>query len=148
MKLNTLLIILTFLILPQSAQASNGDSEFLARIHHAKMLVADIDPRSVEDISRELHSTSSPQGNLQIFEAVAATYRDLVVNGDIADEAGKKNLYDQIRMNVAFIQFGGNPNTRSGKKIDRWIRQTLMKYLPRKLLKDKDMFYSADEWRE
>jgi len=146
MKLNTLLIFIMFLILPQSAQADNGDSAFLARILDAKTLVADLDSRSVEDISIELRSTSSPEGNLQIYEAVAATFRDLVINGDVTDEAGKKNLYDQIRMNVAFIQFGGNPNNKSGKKIDRWIRQTLMKYLPRDLLKDEDMFYSAEEW--
>jgi len=146
MKLNTLLVFIMFLILPQSAQADNGDGAFLARILDAKTLVADLDPRSVEDISIELRSTSSPEGNLQIYEAVAATFRDLVINGDVTDEVGKKNLYDQIRMNVAFIQFGGNPNTSSGKKIDRWIRQTLMKYLPQDLLKDEDMFYSAEEW--
>jgi len=148
LKSNTLLMLILFLMHPLLAHSDNGDSAFLARIHDAKMLVADLDPRSVEDISIELHSTSSPEGNLQIYEAVAATYRDLVVNGDVTDEVGKKNLYDQIRMNVAFIQFGGNPNDRSGKKIDRWIRQTLIKYLPRDLMKDEDMFYSADEWRK
>ncbi len=134
--------------LPQAVQAGSDDSIFLARIHDAKMLVADLDPRTVEDISRDLQSTSSPEGNLQIFEAVASTFRDLVIDGNIVDDKGKKNLYDQIRMNVAFIQFGGNPNLRNGKKIDRWIRQTLMKYLPRELMKDDDIFYSADEWKK
>jgi len=147
MKLNKIFILILILISPQLAQADSGEDAFLARIHDAKMLVKDLDLRSVEDISRELRTTSSPEGNLQIYEAIAATFRDLVVSGDVTDEAGKKNLYNQIRMNVAFIQFGGNLNDRSGKKIDRWIRQTLVKYLPKDLMKDEDIFYSGDEWR-
>ena len=148
MKLNILLILVLLFILPQSAQAKSDDDLFLARIHNAKALVADHDLRSVADISRQLHATSSAEGNLQIYEAVAATYRDLVASGDVTDEAGKKNLYDQIRMNVAFIQFGGDPNYGGGAKINRWIRQTLVNYLPQNLMNNEDMFYSADEWRK
>jgi len=148
MKLNKYLIFIFFLTLPQLAKANSNDSVFLQRIHEAKMLVEDIEPRSVRDISEELHETASPEGNLQIFEAVAATYNDLVTVKDIVDEKGKKDLYDQIRLNVAFIQFGGDPNSQGGKKIDRWIRQALMKYLPRELMNDDEMFHSADEWKK
>ena len=144
MKLMTLIILMVLFINPQEARA--GEDAFLVRIQNARALVADHDRRSVADISRQLHATSSAEGNLQIYEAVAATYRDLVASGKITGEIGKKNLYDQIRMNVAFIQFGGDPNYRGGAKINRWIRQTLLNYLPKSLMKDEDMFYSADEW--
>ena len=146
MKLVRILLLILFFISPQWTLANIEEGVFLARIRDAKMLVKDLDPRTVEDIYHQLHATSSPEGNLQIYEATAATYRDLVESKEVTDEAGKKNLYDQIRMNVAFIQFGGNPSG-GGKKIDRWIRQTLMKYLPKGLLKDKDIFHSAEEWR-
>jgi len=146
MKNAVLLIIMILLTAPTSALAN--EDTFLARIHSAKMLVTDHDPRSVEDILRELQKTSSAEGNLQIYEAVAATYRDLVVDKNVIDEADQKNLYDQIRMNVAFIQFGGDPNYSGGKKINRWIRQTLMKYLPRDLINDETIFHSAEEWKK
>ena len=147
--MKSLLVLFTLLtIISATAQAANmADSAFLERIHDAKMLVADLDPRSVEDIFKELNTTSSPEGNLQIYEAVAATFRDLVLGGDAADEAGRKTLYDQIRMNVAFIQLGGNSNGGSGKRVDRWIRQTLMQYLSQDLIANDDIFHSADEWR-
>jgi hypothetical protein len=140
-------LIACFLVLPQAVQAYSGGDAFAKRVHNAKMLIKDFEPRSVEDIAKELRGTSSPEGNLRIFEAVAATYRDLVTNGNINGDKGKKDLYDQIRMNVAFIQFGGNPNERGANQVNRWIRQALLKYLPRDLMSDKDMFYSADDWR-
>lgn len=148
MKLSQYFLLICFLIFPQFVQANIHEGAFVDRIHSAKMLIEDSEPRSVEDISMELQLTSSPEGNLQIFEAVAATYRDLVLDGNIVDDKGKKDLYDQIRMNVAFIQFGGNPNQRGAKKVNRWIRQALLKHLSKDLMNDEDMFYSADEWKK
>lgn len=146
MKLKIVLTLIIILVIPQLVRANSGEDAFLARIHDAKMLVAELDLRTVEDIFRELNATSSPEGNLQIYEAMAATFRDLVVGGDAADEAGRKSLYDQIRMNIAYIQFGGNPKS-GGRRVDRWIRQTLRKYLTKDLMKDEDIFHSVDEWR-
>ncbi len=146
MKLKTALTLIIILVIPQLVRANSGEDAFLARIHDAKMLVAELDSRTVEDIFREFHATSSPEGNLQIYEATAATYRDLMESKEVTGEVEKKNLYDQIRMNIAFIQFGGNPNG-GGAKIDRWIRQTLMKYLSRDLMKEENIFHSVDEWR-
>lgn len=145
MKLNKFLALILFLILPQVAQTESNDGIFLKRIHEVKEIVKDLEPRSAGDILKDLRETSSPEGNLQIFEAVAATYKDLVVHKNIVDKKDKRDLYDQIRLNVAFIQFGGNPNSGDGKKLDRWIRQTLIKYLPQDLMNDEDMFFSIDE---
>ena len=142
-----LILILLFNFAPL-AHASSNDDGYLQRIRKAKELIAELEPRSAEDIAQEFIKTSSPEGNVQIFEAIAATYNDLIIRKNIVEDEGKKDLYNQIRLNVAFIQFGGDPSYEGGKKLNRWIRQTLMKYLSKDLISDEDIFYSAGEWNK
>lgn len=146
MKYISILMFVVLLTAPHTAAAESGGSTFRARIMRAQTLVAEHDLRSVDEIWTELQGSVSAEGNLQIYEAVAETYRDLTADGKIAGEAEKRGLYDKIRMNVAFIQFGGDPNYGGGAKINLWIRRSLMKYLSRDLINDDTMFHSADEW--
>ncbi|MEK7377063.1 MAG: hypothetical protein AABZ57_07910, partial [Candidatus Margulisiibacteriota bacterium] len=104
------------------------------RIGQANRLLAEVDRRSANDICDEFNKTAAPEANVKIYEAVAATYDDLVKSKDIQDAAQKVHLYDQIRLNVAYIQFGGDPEYDGGKLLDRWIRQALVRYLPKDLM--------------
>jgi hypothetical protein len=119
-----------------------------SRIAQANRLLAEVDSRSVSDIVIEFNKTAAPGANVKIYEAVAATYDDLVKRKNIQDEAQKKHLYDQIRLNVAFIQFGGDPEYDGGKVLDRWIRQALVRHLPKDLMADENTFYSTDDWKD
>jgi len=148
MKFNLLLIFICMFALTQPVQANVNNDEFLERIHHARLLLAGQDPRTVEDIEKEFKATKSPEGNLRIYEAVAATFRELAEEKEITKDEDKKNLYDKIRMNVAFIQFGGEAAGDNGKTIDRWIRQTLVKHLPEDLREDKKLFHSQEDWKK
>ena len=118
------------------------------RIKQAKSILDQLEPRSIGQIADELNQTDHPQSHLQIYEAVAATYMELVDQQDIRDEEQRKELYNQIRLNVAFIQFGGDFGSSSGTKLDRWIRRRLKNHLPREILKNEKMFFSADDWNK
>jgi len=47
-------------------------------------------------------------------------------------------------MNVAYLQFGGDAESGKSKKLDLWIRQTLLRYLPREVLENEKVFYALD----
>jgi hypothetical protein len=114
------------------------------RVAQARKILAEVDLRSAQDIIDAFNRTTAPEANLQIYEAVAATYDDLVRRKQVTDPASKKSLYNQIRLNVAYLQFGGDPDAENGKKLDLWIRQTLFRHLPRELMENPAIFHSLD----
>ena len=141
--MKNLTIILLFL-LAASANASGNDlsARQAERLSEARHILAEVDPRSEEAIARELLTTPYPEENLQIYEAVARTYLDLVTRKEIVDPQAKTQLFNKIRLNVAFLQFGGSPASGTGKKMDVWIRQTLVRHIPAELLGSPALFHS------
>jgi len=107
-------------------------------------MIEEVESRPVEQILEAFNRAPAPEANLQIYEAVALTYRDLVRRKDITEPGAKILLYNQIRMNVAYLQFGGDAESGKSKKLDLWIRQTLLRYLPREVLENEKIFYALD----
>ena len=93
------LIILLFLFVAVSVEAvgTRLSTQDFARIRDAQEILAEVDLRSTDDIEFEFNQTEDPQGNLQIHEAVAATYQDLIERKGIIAVGKKKELYDYIR---------------------------------------------------
>ena len=116
----------------------------LARIEQVKQILGQVEDRPARQIMDEFNRTSAPQGNLQILEAVSATYQDLVDRKKVTDMEEKKQLYNLIRLNVAYLQFGGNIGYQGDKKINLWIRQTLARHLPQELMQNQQVFYTLD----
>lgn len=140
-----LVIVITVLLFVGGlveAGLTGGQEE---RVAEARTLLEEVDLRSAQEIIDEFNRTPAPQANLQIYEAVAATYAELVKRKEVTGAASKKNLYNQIRLNVAYLQFGGDPDSESSRKLDLWIRQTLVRHLPRELMDDPAVFHSLGE---
>lgn len=116
----------------------------LPRVQKARMLLAEVDSRSSEDILKSFNATESPEGNLVIYEAVAATYCELAPQIGAVKAEDKKALYDTIRMNVAFVQYGGDIGHTGDRKIHQWVRQALKRHLPAGIIKDTKLFYSLE----
>src|SRR3989338_5082888 len=114
--------IILCLLLPVCAAESGLTQDDYARVQRAKKLLAEVDNRPVQAIIDEFNRADFPEGNVQIYEAVAATYRDLAVRKELTAFEDKKSLYDSIRMNVAFLQFGGDIGHTGDKKLNQWIR--------------------------
>ena len=137
----TVLLIALWSALPAEAGLTGVQEN---RVAQARQLLEEVDLRSAREIIDEFNRTPAPQANLQIYEAVAATYADLVKRKEVTDAASKKQLYNQIRLNVAYLQFGGDPESENSRKLDLWIRQTLFRHLPRELMDDTAVFLSLD----
>ena len=138
------IVLILFLLLvspPVAASKAHLSDTHLARLVQAQKLLADVDSRSQSEIIDELNQTSFPEGNLQIYEAVAATYKELTQHKDIARINKKKRLYDFIRLNIAYLQFGGEIG-QGNKDLNALIRQTLQRHLPKELLDNDQLFYS------
>ena len=127
----------------QAAKARLTEAE-VARVDAARRILAEVDTRPLQAIVGEINEAPYPEGNLQIYEAVAATYRELVKAKEITEIGHKQSLYNSIRMNVAFLQFGGDINHTGDKLLHQWIRQELRRHLPEGLMENEQLFYSLE----
>ena len=128
-------------IVARTADAALTDAH-TRRLEQANYILREVDLRPLPMIIEEMNRTASPEGNLQIYEAVAATYQEIVDRKHITDSERKQSLYDSIRMNVAFMQFGGGIEHKGDKVLDRWIRQTLARHLPEGVFDNDQLFHS------
>jgi hypothetical protein len=115
------------------------------RINRVRTLLADVDTRSTQQLISDLKASSSPEGQLQILEAVAQTYQEMVEQYEVATPSQKKWLHSMILLNVAYFQFGGAPDDENTTELNIAIRRKLNNYLPEKLRKDPRLFYSLNE---
>jgi hypothetical protein len=149
MKFLQLIIILTFLA--ASAHAAGGyQSRFLTaqqieRVRAVKGLLDGIDKKSVAETIAELEKTRRPEINLEMKEAMAKAFTDIVAEIDVKGQQKKEWLYSMVCLNMAYLQFGGSQgNPGSTTELNRLIRQKLKEYLPPGALKRPGFVYSLD----
>jgi len=133
------------LFVPTPAIAAEGylSNAHVVRVTQAQQLLADVDTRSQNETIDEFNRAAFPEGNLQIYEAVAATYKELTQQKGITELNQKRRLYDFIRLNIAYLQFGGSIE-QGDKDLNRWIRQTLRRHLPKELFDNDQLFHSLE----
>jgi hypothetical protein len=107
--------------------------------------LADVDKRSAQEIVNDLNAAKSPEGQLQILEAVAQTYRDMAAQYEVTSQARKEWLHSMILLNVAFYQFGGIDDDKSETMLNVAIRRKLKSYFSDDLMNRSGLFYSLDE---
>jgi len=115
------------------------------RIDQVRTLLADVDGRSAQEIIKDLNTTKSPEGQLQILEAIAQTYRDMVVEYDVTVQARKDWLHSMILLNVAFYQFGGMDDDQNETMLNVAIRRKLKSYFSAQLMESSGLFYSLED---
>jgi len=118
----------------RQSQAGSGLTEQdMERIKAFTALVRDLDMKSLQQTVHEIEEADYPQLELQIKEAVAKTYADIVVEQTVVEQKQKEWLYSMVTMNMAYLQFGADPDD-SGTVLNRIIRRKLMKYLTSEIL--------------
>lgn len=145
------ILTIIFIFLATSAYAQgNYRSGYLTgadieRVKVVKALLYGVDTKSLQETINELKKTRNPQINLQIREAMAKTYTDIVSQIDVKGQKKKEWLYSMVCLNMAYLQFGGSQGTPgSTTSLNRLIRQELKKYLPPNALKQPGFFYSLE----
>jgi hypothetical protein len=148
MKLFPLII---FIFLATSAHAEgnytsrNLTGQDIERVKVVKQLLYGIDKKSLRETIDELEKTRQPQINLQMKEAMAKTFTDIVREINVEGQKKKEWLYSMVCLNMAYLQFGGSQGTsRNATSLNRLIRQKLKKYLPPDALKQPGFFYSLE----
>ena len=141
-------ILLTFLlnVFVLCAYANTDlSTEQIERVTKAKRLLGDADQGSLTKTIHRLKKSPAVEGELQIIEAVAATYDELVRKYKPADKMARERLLDKIRMNMAYFQLGG-PDTENPREssLNIVIRRKLKEHLPSELINQPGFLYSLE----
>jgi hypothetical protein len=148
-KVRFFLVIFIFLTASSHAEGNNISRHLTApeieRVRAVKQLLNGIDRKSLQETIEELEKARQPQINLQLKEAMANTYADIVREINVQGRHKKEWLYSMVCLNMAYLQFGGSQGTsRNATSLNRFIRQKLKKYLPPNALKQPGFFYSLE----
>ena len=104
------------------------------RVRALKRLIGGVDSKTVQQTIAELEKMDYPQVNLQMKEAMAKTYVDIVRDKNIEGQGRREQLYSMIALNMAYLQLGGTQDKAgSAEPLNRLIRKKLREYLPPKI---------------
>jgi hypothetical protein len=144
-----LLVIFTFLATSVHAQANHRRSLLTAqeieRVKAVKELLYGVDKRSLQETIDELQRARHPQLGLEMQEAMAKAYTDIVKEINVEGQKKKEWLYSMVCLNMAYLQFGGSQGKAgSTTELNRLIRQKLKQYLPPDIFKQPGFLYSLE----
>lgn len=148
-KLIVPLIIFIFFAASAHAEGNYGPEHLTAqeiqRVRAVKKLLYGIDTKSLRENITELEKTGRPEINLQIREAMAKAYTDIVREINVEGQKKKEWLYSMVCLNMAYLQFsGGQGNSGNTSSLNRLIRQKLKEYLPSDASKQPGFIYSLE----
>ena len=113
----------------------------LQRVQQYKSMLKDVEPRPAKAIIAELENSDHPMLNLQIKEAMAKTFTDIVREQNVEGEGKRKWLYSMVALNMANLQFGGSSGSNP---LNTMILRKLKKNLPPEVLAQKGFHISLD----
>src|SRR3989338_3875838 len=114
-KKPVLVCLFLFIFAVSSYGNTDLSVEQSSRAEKVKKLLGDADTHTLSIILGEIKKSSYPEGELQIHEAVAQTFRDMVQKYQPADKEARIRLLDKVRMNMAYFQLGG-PDAESPRE--------------------------------
>lgn len=143
-KIITLMLLMNSFVFYAYAYQDLSPAQ-MNRLKAAKELLGDADTHSLKEATDELKKSPDTEGALQIVEAVAAVYVELVRDYKLDDPQARIRLLDKIRMNMAYFQMGG-PDTEGAQEssLNILIRRKLKDHLSPELKKNPNLFYSLE----
>lgn len=117
----------------------------LERVKRFKTLIQEVDTKPFTETVSQIFQSPHPEGQLQILEAMAKTYVEIVREYDVAVLSTKKRLYQMILLNMAYFQFGGQEDSENPSHLNRLIQKKLHEYLSPEILKDPRFFKSLQQ---
>ena len=143
------LVIIIFLATPAQADGKYWNRHLtfqeIQRVKAVKSILDGVDKKSLQETIQDLEKTRHPQASLEVREAMANAYADIVKEINVDGQKKKEWLYSMVCLNMAYLQFGGSQGKYgSTTELNRLIRQKLEKYLPPNALKQPGFFYSLE----
>ncbi len=122
------------------------------RLKACRLLLKDVDPRPFPAVEKDLKKSGHLEESLRVLEAVARTYAAIARDKGVTKQQSREWLYSMVRLNMAFLQLGGDEHNVGGGKdrpLNRLICRKLKENLPSDLLhQHSGVFHSTDEWSE
>ena len=141
-----LILVILFCLFPLYTDAqSKMTSQQIERVKASKLLLAEVHAKSLEQTMTEIEGSSYPEGQLQILEAVAKTYTDIVKDYDVQTQDKKRWLYSMVLLNMAYFQLRGDQQGQDdASALNQLIQQKLKRYLPMDLFSHPKLFQSFE----
>ena len=135
MKQSFIAVIFLFFLLPVQAQETSGQRHLTAheleRVTVIRKDLGGVDKKTLQQTVRELEKRPYLEVNLQIKEAMAKAYVDIVREQNIVGQPKKEWLYSMVALNMAYLQFAADKDSTAGaKNLNKLIRYKLKQYLP------------------
>lgn len=125
-----------FLMTVVSAGAETLNTKQIERLRAVKLMLADVESKSLTQMQRELEATDDPAMQLDIKEAMARAYSEIVQEQQVSGKGRKVWLYSMVALNMAYFQFGGSKDSAAGAtNLNKLIRQKLKTHLPAGIFK-------------
>jgi hypothetical protein len=142
-------IIFIFIAASAHAQESYNTGHLtegeIQRLKAVKVLLYGVDKKSLQATIEEVEKARDPQISLQMKEAMARAYTDIVKEINVQGQQKKEWLYSMVCLNMAYLQFGGSQGKYgSTTELNRLIRRKLTEYLPPNALKQPGFVYSLE----
>ena len=128
------LFLIVFMFLTTSVFAQENyrakylTADEIQRVKAVKELLDGVDMKSTQGTIHELERSRNPEFSLQMKEAMAKAFVDIVKEENVEGRKKKKWLYSMVCLNMAYFQFGGaQGKSGSTTELNRLIRQKLIK---------------------
>ena len=136
MKQVFILVIFLFFLVPAEAKEQGIQHHLTARelerVKIIKEALGEVDGNTLRQTVHELEKRPHLEVNLQIKEAMAKAYGDIVREQNVTGQHKKEWLYSMIALNMAYLQFAADKDSAAGaKNLNKLIRYKLKQYLPR-----------------
>ncbi len=119
----------------QGLNAPRLSEQDIEQLKEAKALLNDVDRKSLAQTIIEMEKTKYPQVNVQMRQAMARAYADIVKEHKIEGQKKREWLYSMINLNMAYLQFGGSQDPAGqSKSLNKLILRKLKEHLPSEML--------------
>lgn len=115
----------------------------MQRLKAVKATLWAVDHKSLRTSVAELEKSSQPELNLEIKEAMAAAYADIVKDYKVEGQNKREWLYSMVCLNMAYLQFNSEQGpSQNASDLNKLIRRQLKKHLPQQAMKQFGFLYS------
>lgn len=138
-----ILLLVVLLFLSPYVYARGLSVEEMRRLRLVWRLLDGVETESWQQTIVSLERSPHPGVRLQMKEAIAKTYTDIVKEENVLQAAKKRWLYSMVCLNMAYLQFAGQEGfCERTTALNKWIRLKLKRYLPVNIYRQPGFFYS------
>ncbi len=111
-------------------------SHDIDRLKAIKHMTVEVDKKSLPQTIAQLEAMPYPRVQVEIQEAMAHTYAELIKEQSVSGLRKREWLYSMITLNMAYLQFVGPKEVRRDEEaLNTMIREKLKQHLPADIFK-------------